>query len=79
MKMNTQRIVGELIKLLSPTKSINAFLAEYNPKLSEATPTTRVAYVKFMAKAMRKEQTDDEKEEKPSEPPKSILRTSSKV
>lgn len=33
---------------------------EYNPKLSEATPTTRVAYVKFMATTMRRESNADQ-------------------
>lgn len=28
---------------------------EYNPKLSDATPTTRVAYVKFMATTLKKD------------------------
>lgn len=36
-----------------------SLILEYNPKLSEATPTTRVAYVKFMAHAMRRESTAD--------------------
>lgn len=41
-----------------------------NPKLSEVTPTTRVAYVKFMSKALSKRQefkTIDENESKKNE------------
>lgn len=29
---------------------------EFNPKLSEATPVTRLAYIKFMKPALRREQ-----------------------
>lgn len=36
---------------------------EYNPKLSDATPTTRVAYVKFMAHAMRRESSADKNDQ----------------
>lgn len=54
---------------------------EYNPKLSEATPTTRVAYVKFMAHTMRRESNTEQQEETAdkSHPLKSILRTASKT
>lgn len=51
------------------------FYLEYNPKLSEATPSTRVAYVKFMAGAMRREQANDDKIAIINEK-KSILKTS---
>lgn len=33
-------------------------LVEYNPKLSEVTPVTRVAYVKFMTTKMKKDAAD---------------------
>uniref|UniRef100_A0AAG5DVM5 Transient receptor ion channel domain-containing protein n=1 Tax=Anopheles atroparvus TaxID=41427 RepID=A0AAG5DVM5_ANOAO len=33
-------------------------LVEYNPKLSEVTPVTRVAYVKFMTTKLKKDMTD---------------------
>lgn len=61
---------------------------EYNPKLSEATPTTRVAYVKFMAHAMRRESDADHRnqdldaskgETSTKNVHKSILRTASKA
>ena len=39
---------------------INFSFAEYNPKLSDATLGTRVAYVKFMARTLKKEQEGDE-------------------
>lgn len=35
-------------------------LVEFNPKLSGVTPTTRVAYVKFMAKKIKNENRDDD-------------------
>lgn len=65
---------------------------EYNPKLSEATPTTRVAYVKFMAHAMRRESNAEKLDQENTDADKSktetsddkkiqksILRTSSKA
>lgn len=65
------------------------FQIEYNPKLSEATPTTRVAYVKFMAHTMRRESNaeqanmdaDESKGETSGDKKahKSILRTTSKA
>lgn len=58
------------------------FNLEYNPKLSEATQTTRVAYVKFMAHAMRRESNAEGDTEKKGvdmkQVRKSILRTASK-
>lgn len=35
-------------------------IVEYNPRLSNVTPITRVAYVKFMAKKIQNESRDDD-------------------
>lgn len=66
--------------------NLNRFLLQFpecNPKLSEATPTTRIAYVKFMAPTIRRESLADDETKKP-EPDrnklrKSILRAASKT
>ncbi|GAB0092353.1 Transient receptor potential protein [Sergentomyia squamirostris] len=39
-------------------------LIEFNPKLQDVTPKTRVAYVKFMAKSMQKDPEDKEEVQK---------------
>lgn len=36
---------------------------EYNPKLSDATPVTRLAYIKFMKPALRREQIAEDAED----------------
>lgn len=58
-------------------------ILEYNPKLSEVSSTTRVAYVKFMAPSMRRESNSDENttasDTVKSRVQKSILRTASKL
>lgn len=58
-------------------------IIEYNPKLSEVSSTTRVAYVKFMAPSMRRESSADENKSDTdtvkSRVQKSILRTASKL
>lgn len=102
LKMDTQKIVGELtyaqykvvfflfflsisniLGIKSHCSLAFSFYLEYNPKLSEATQTTRVAYVKFMAHAMRRESNADAdtetKEVDMNKVRKSILRTASKA
>ncbi|XP_031631635.1 transient receptor potential protein [Contarinia nasturtii] len=59
-------------------------IVEYNPKLSEAKPSTRVAYVKFMAPTMRRESnaennTAEVESGAKQQLRKSILRTVSKT
>lgn len=38
--------------------------SEYNPKLSSVTPTTRVAYAKFMRSKIKSDFTDREEQKK---------------
>lgn len=82
LKMNTEKIVGEWeMQSVYVTCSdwFRVSIPEYNPKLSDATPTTRVAYVKFMARTLRKEQTADDAEMQVVSEKKSILRSTSKT
>lgn len=90
LKMDTDKIVGttswfrvyrlrKRYYIYSFTLS-RLFSTEYNPKLSDASSATRVAYVKFMAHTFRKEQNADEQqtEVKIVQEKKSILRSTSK-
>lgn len=92
LTMDTDKIVGMHIMIgntMSPMimNSLPSFSfystlfsTEYNPKLSDATSATRVAYVKFMAHTLRKEQNeDDQADVKIVHEKKSILRTTSKA
>lgn len=90
LTMDTDKIVGMHIVIGNPMRqmimnllislSLTFFSTEYNPKLSDATSATRVAYVKFMAHTLRKEQNEDDKADvKIVHEKKSILRTTSKA
>lgn len=75
--------ISNILGIKSHCSLAFSFYLEYNPKLSEATQTTRVAYVKFMAHAMRRESNADAdtetKEVDMNKVRKSILRTASKA
>lgn len=77
--MDTDKIVGKLFGFTEKryrwmTYNFYSARIAYNPKLSDATPTTRVAYVKFMAKTMKKEHVEEGELAMVNEK-KSILRT----
>lgn len=95
LKMDTDRIVGvygtivrikfRIVCFLNSVFHLLSWLLEFNPKLSEATKTTRIAYVKFMAPTIRRESLADGEKgaNNPTEADttkirKSILRAASK-
>lgn len=71
------QFIKKTIKILQNYQR-SQFLSEYNPNLSTVTPTTRVAYAKFMRKKIKSEFTEKEEErEKEGEKEKEDIKVES--